>query len=637
MHFCFNYLIDKGTLMVFQYLQSRLSVISASLPLLLKSAFLMAIVPLMVLNLVSAEIVTVTRVATFGEPKYPKDFSHFDYVNPDAFKGGKITLSVIGTYDNFNRYASRGAAVVDSGQLYDAFFVKSEDEIDAYYPLIATEISHDSEFTWMEVTLNPKARFHDGEPITADDAVFSYNKFMTEGVEFFRINHAPIKSYTKLNDHKVRIEATEPSKELMVGLLTLAILPEHYWSDKDFSEPLNEPPLSSGPYKISEYDIGRDVTYERVQDYWAVDLPSRKGLFNFDSIRYDYYRDSNVALEAFKAGEYDFRMENTAKNWAELYVGANFDNNYIIKEGIENDSPQGFSGFVFNTEAEVFRDSKVREALSQLMDFEWMNKTLFYNQYSRSHSFFQNTEYAATELPSEAELEYLKPLKDKIPERVFTEVFTPSVTDGSGRIRAQMRKALGLLKEAGWEARDGKMVNTETGIPLVFEILVYDPTYERVSIPVSRNMKKIGVEMKVRTVDTTQYLKRLRDRDYDMIFSGFSANAYPSPDLKIVWHNKYIDSTYNKAGVKDAAIDSLIEQIEDNQQNPKALKALGPALDRVLQWGHYLIPGWHLAKYRIAYWNKFSKPEITPKFSLGFDSWWYDAEKANKLPEHKRS
>ncbi|WP_237584116.1 extracellular solute-binding protein [Photobacterium halotolerans] len=583
------------------------------------------------------EVVETTSLVGFGTAKYPPEFKHFDYVNPDAPKGGSITYAEVGTYDSFNRYASRGVSVAGADEMYDTLFAPASDEIDSYYPLIAEKARYADDFSWMEIDINPKARFHDGQPITAKDVAFTFDKFMAEGVPQFRVFYKDVKSVKAVSPLTARIEMSVANREKLFSLVEgMNVLPAHYWQDKKLSEPLNEPPIGSSAYKVTSYQSGQSVTYSRVEDYWAENLPVNVGRHNFDTIRYDYYRDDTVTLEAFKAGEYDFRQENVAKFWATLYEGNNFDNGYIKKEEIPHEIPQAMQAFVFNIQRPVFSDVRVREALNYAMDFEWMNKTLFYNQYSRTRSFFQNTPYEAKGLPTPAELNYLGPLKDKIPARVFTESYQPPVTDGSGRVRAQSRKAFALLKAAGWELKNQVMTNVKTGEPLAFELLIYSPTSERIAIPLQKNLKQLGIDMKIRTVDTTQYIKRLRDRDFDMVSSGYSANAYPTQNLLIAWNSNYLDSTYNTAGVQDPAIDALTEQIAAHQQDPAALAALGPALDRVLQWNFFVIPQWHLSKFRVATWDKFDRPAVRPKYALGVDTWWVDTAKAAKLPEKRR-
>ncbi len=588
-------------------------------------------------NYASAAVVETSVLVGFGEAKYQPDFTHFDYVNPDAPKYGTVTFGQVGTYDNFNRFASRGVAAAASGELYDTLMYSPADEIDAYYPLIAESVRYSDDYTWLELKINPKARFHDGVPITAHDVAFTFDKFMKEGVPQYRIYYQDIKSVTAKDDLTVRIDMAKPNREKLFSFAQSArVLPKHFWQERNLSEPLSEPPVGSGAYKITDYKSGQSVTYSLADDYWAKDLPVNVGRKNFKTIRYDYYRDDTVMLEAFKAGEFDFRLESSAKFWANSYTGANFDNGYIIKQEIPHQKPESTQGFVFNTKSDVFKDPKVREALTYAMDFEWMNKNMFYDQYKRTRSFFQNTDYEAKGLPSEGELAILNQFKDKLPPRLFTEEYQPPVTDGSGRIRSQMRTAFKLLKEAGWELKNKVMVNKQTGEPLSFELLIYSPTTERIAIPVQKNMSLMGIDMKIRTVDTTQYIKRLRDRDFDMVSSPFSENAYPSPNLMIVWNSNYLDSTYNTAGVTDPVVDYLTSEIAKNQQDSAKLLDLGRALDRVLQWGFYIIPQWHSGTYRVAMWDKFERPDVMPKYDLGQDTWWISKEKAMKLPEKRR-
>ncbi|MBU2899020.1 extracellular solute-binding protein [Vibrio hepatarius] len=584
-----------------------------------------------------AKVIETTSLVGFGKAKYPDNFTHFDYVNPSAPKYGKITYGNIGTYDNFNRYASRGVPAAATGELYDSLMYSPSDEIDAYYPLIAQRVRYSDDFTWLELDINPKARFHDGEPITAEDVAFTFDKFMTEGVPQYRSYYKDIKSVTAKDKYTVRIEMATPNREKLFSFAqSTRVLPEHFWKDKNFSEPLSTPSVGSSAYKISDYKAGQSVTYALVEDYWAKDLPVNVGRHNFKQIQYDYYRDDTVMLEAFKAGEFDFRLETSAKFWANSYTGANFDKGFITKQEIPHQKPEGNKGFVFNTQREVFKDARVREALSYAMDFEWMNKNMFYGQYSRTRSYFQNTDYEAKGLPSEKERKVLEPFKNAIPPRALTQEFEPPKTDGSGHIRAQMRVAFKLLKEAGWELKNKVLTNSKTGEPFSFELMIYSPTDERIATPLQNNMKRMGINMKIRTIDTTQYTKRLRDRDFDMISRAYSANPYPSPNLLIIWNSNYIDSSYNFAGVMDPVVDSLTMTIAKKQQDPEALLTLGRALDRVLQWNFYIIPQWYVSTYRVAMWDKFARPETIPKYDLGVDTWWVSKDKAAKLPVKRR-
>lgn len=585
------------------------------------------------LTLAAEAQVTVSHaIGMRGEPKYPADFTHFEYVNPDAPKGGTLALHTIGTYDTFHRYAQRGNAAIGSGELYDMLLVASEDEVEMYYGLIAEKVEYPADYTWIIFHLNPAARFQDGKPITAEDVVFSFHKFFDEGVPQFKQYYKNVAQVEALDPQRVKFTLSEGSQEMVISLGGLRVLPKHYWQDRDFSQPTTEVPVGSGPLTINDYKMGQYVVYKRLDDYWAKDLPVMKGQQNFDFIRYDYYRDETVAFEAFKAGEYDFLQESIAKNWATQYAGPQFDKGEIIKEEIAHEIPVGMQCLVFNVQRPIFQDRRVRMALNYALDFEWMNKNLFYDQYTRTRSFFQNTKYEAKGLPGEDELKILEPFRGKIPEEVFTQEYNPPVTDGSGNIRTQLREALALLKEAGWEIQDKKLVNVETGQSFEFELLLYSPSMERVAIPIQKNLERMGITMSIRVVDDTQFINRMRSRDFDMISGSYSASHYPTSDLKIVWRSDYLDYTWNTAGVQDEVVDALVDGIEASQNDDAALLAYGRAFDRVLTWNHYVIPEWHISTFRVAYWNKFTRPEIRPKYALGLFTWWIDAEKERQLP-----
>jgi len=573
--------------------------------------------------------------AVIGEPKYAINFSHFDYVNPAAPKGGNVTLSVIGTFDNFNRFALRGNAAVRTESLYDALFTTSDDEPGSYYPLVAEMARYADDYSWMEISINPRAIFHDGSPIRASDVAFTFQKFMTEGVPQFRLIYkgTTVKAISPLT---VRIVLAKPGKEDMLSLLTLPVMPEKFWKDHKLSDPLAQPPLGSGPYRISTWRMGQYIAYTRVRDYWAANLPVNRGRWNFDNIRYDYYLDDNVAFEAFKAGAYDLRSEGDAKNWATRYIGSNFSRGYIVKDEQPNTSAQDTRWLAFNTTRPVFSDRRVREAVSLAFDFEWMNKALFYGAYSRANSYFQNTEYAARNYPDADELTLLAPLKAQVPPEVFTSIYSPAKSNADGYDRENLLKADKLLTESGWILKNQQRVNAKTGQPFTFELLLPSGGNTQWVLPFQHNLARLGINMDVRQVDNSQATNRLRSRDYDMMPSLWRAQPWPSGDLQISWSSQYIDSSYNAAGVKNPAVDNLIAQINRWQGNKEKLLPLGRALDRVLTWNFYMLPMWYMAADRVAYWDKFSMPGIRPVYSLGFDTWWYDVNKAAKLPAARR-
>jgi microcin C transport system substrate-binding protein len=510
---------------------------------------------------------------------------------------------------------------------------KSLDEVEVYYPLIAEKVEYPADFSWITFRINPKARAQDGKPITSEDVVFTFDKFMKEGVPQFAQYYAGVKAQA-IDALRVKFTLKSPDKALAISLASLNVLPKSYWSSRKLTDPQTEVPVGTGAYTVKDYKMGQYVVYQRLPDYWAKDLPVKKGMYNFDAVRYDYYRDETAAFEAFKAGEYDFYMESTAKNWATMYTGRPFESGYIVKEALPDQRPQGMPSFVFNVKRPIFQDRRVREALGYALDFEWLNKNFFYGQYTRSRSYFNNTDYEAKGLPSAEELKILEPIKSKIPPEVFTKEYKPPVTDGTGNIRDQLRSALDLLKEAGWAVnKDGKLANVKTGEMMSFELIMYSPSMERVAAAIKKNLERMGVTMNIRVVDTTQYTKRMRSLDYDMIDRGYDPMYYPSLDVKEIWRSDYIDSTYNMAGIQDPAIDYLVDGIVANQANDKALVAWGRAFDRVLTWNYYVMPMWHLGKYRIAYWNKFGRPPVAPKYDLGLDTWWIDAAKESKLPK----
>ncbi|HEP0827229.1 TPA: extracellular solute-binding protein [Enterobacter hormaechei subsp. steigerwaltii] len=576
-----------------------------------------------------------TAFAVIGEPKYAVNFNHYDYVNPAAPKGGNVTLSATGTFDNFNRFALRGVAAARTESLYDTLFVTSDDEPGSYYPLVAENVRYADDFSWAEIAINPRARFHDRTPVSARDVAFTFHKFMTEGVPQFRLVYkgTTVKAIAPLT---VRIELPEPNKENMLSLFSLPVMPESFWKNHKLSDPLSTPPLAGGPYRITDWRMGQYVIYSRVKDYWAATLPVNRGRWNFDTIRYDYYLDDNVAFEAFKAGAFDLRVENSAKNWATRYIGKNFAKGYIVKDEHKNESAQDTRWLAFNIQRPVFSDRRVREAITLAFDFEWMNKALFYGAYRRANSYFQNTEYAARDYPHADELVLLAPMKAELPPEVFTRVFEPPKSDGNGFDRDNLLKASNLLDDAGWVLKNRQRVNVQTGKPLSFELLIASGANDQWVLPFKKNLARLGVTMNIRQVDMAQLTNRKRSRDYDMMQTLWAAQPWPSSDLQISWASGYIDSSYNAPGVKSPVIDALIAKIVAAQGDKNKLLPLGRALDRVLTWNYYMLPMWYMGEDRVARWDKFSLPAVRPVYTLGFDTWWYDVNKAAKLPAERR-
>jgi microcin C transport system substrate-binding protein len=581
--------------------------------------------------------VTVSHALSMhGDLKYPPNFPHFNYVNPEAPKGGDVKLAAIGTFDTLNPFVLKGVPAAGSGGVFDTLTVQSDDEPFSEYGLIAESIEVPADRSWVAFTLRSQARFHDGSPITVDDVIWTFDALKSKGRPFYRSYYAQVTKAEKVGDRKVRfVFAPGENRELPLIVGQLPVLSRAYWSHRDFEKTTLEPPLGSGAYRVESVDPGRSITYRRVKDYWGAKLPVNVGRNNFDTLRFDYYRDGTVALEAFKAGEYDFREENSSKNWATAYTSPAVTQGLIRKEEIKNEVPTGMQGFVFNTRRPIFQDPRVRRALAYAFDFEWSNKNLFYGAYTRTKSYFSNSELASTGLPSAEELKVLEPLRGKVPEEVFTKEYQPPTTDGSGSIRDGAREALRLLGEAGWTVKGQKLVNAR-GEPMQFEILLDDPTWERIALPFAKNLERLGITARVRTVDAAQYEKRQDDFDFDMIVVVWGQSLSPGNEQRDFWGSQAAGErgSRNLAGIKDPAVDRLIDLLIQSPDRP-SLVARTRALDRVLLWGHYVIPHWHIRAFRVAYWEKFGRPTVSPRYALGFDTWWVDAAKEAALARRK--
>lgn len=565
----------------------------------------------------------------YGEPaKYPADYQHFDYVNPQAPKGGNFRQTGFGGFDSLNPFINKGVSADDIGLIYDTLTRHGLDEPFTEYGLLAEKIEKAPDNAWVRFYLRPEARFHDGQPVTAEDVKFTFETLMTQGSPTYRGYYADVDKVEVESPLKVRfIFKHAGNRELPLILGQLPVLPKHWWAERDFSKSNLEIPLGSGPYKVAEVKAGRSIRYQRVADWWGKDLPVNRGFYNFDSMRIDYYRDNTVALEALKAGQFDYWLETSAKNWATAYDTPAVVNGQLIKEEIENHNPTGMQGFIFNIRRPVFQDPRVREALGLLFDFEWANKQLFNGAYTRTHSYFDNSELASSGLPGPDELKILEPLRDQIAPQVFTEEFRVPVTDGSGIIRKQQRRAYQLLQEAGWRIDGDQMLDAE-GKPVSFEFLLAQTEFERVLLPFKRNMADLGMELVIRRVDVSQYINRLRSRDFDLIVGGFGQSNSPGNEQREYWHSSSADNpgSRNFIGLKDPAIDQLVDGLI-NADSRQSLIAHTRALDRVLLWGHYVIPNWHIKTWRVAYWNRLQHPKITPQYDIGLNTWW-----VNPLP-----
>nr|WP_067294895.1 extracellular solute-binding protein [Marinobacterium profundum] len=563
-------------------------------------------------------------IAMHGDLKYPADFSHYDYVNPQAPKGGALKQWDMGTFDSFNSFIIKGNVAAGTSLMYDSLMDQAADEPFSQYGLLAESVVMPEDRRWVTFKLRQAARFSDGTPVTAADVIFTFDILRSKGSPFYGAYYADID----------RIEAPDPqtvtfhfkgenNRELPLIVGQASILPKQYWQERDFDSPSLDIPVGSGPYRIDSFEAGRSVTYSLRDDYWGADLPVRRGHNNFSQMRFDYYRDATVALEAFKAGEYDFRLETSSKEWATAYTGPAFDDGRILKQELSNGNPTGMQAFIFNTRRDKFADPRVREALGYAFDFEWTNRNIFYNAYTRTHSFFSNSEMAATEPPGPEELALLEPLRGQVPAEVFSKVYRASTTDGSGNIRGELRQGMRLLQSAGWEFKDNKLVNSKTGEPFRFEILLVQKEFERVIAPMIRNLERMGVAVDIRIIDVSQYINRLRSFDFDMVVGSFPQSSSPGNEQRDFWHSELADmpGTRNLVGIKNPAIDSLVDTLIAAPDRASLVTA-ARALDRVLQWNYYVIPQFHIATYRIAYWDRFGMPKVRPAYSLGTDTWW---------------
>jgi microcin C transport system substrate-binding protein len=578
-------------------------------------------------------------IAMHGEPKYGPDFTHFDYVNPDAPKGGTIRLAENGTFDSFNPYIPKGNA--GTGWAVERLLVSSGDEPFTKYGLIAESIEWPQDRSWVIFTLRPEARWHDGEPITVDDVIWSFETLKTKGHPFYRFYYGSVASAEQVGERRVKFSFSESgNRELPLIVGELAVMPKHYWEaeGRDFEKTTLEPPLGSGPYKVTDFEAGRYIVVERIDDYWGKDLAVNRGQDNFDRIRYDYFRDDTVVRQALKSGDIDYRNENQAKAWALEYDVPPVRDGWLNKVAIPHRNPTGMQAFVMNTRRPVFQDRRVRRALAFAFDFDWTNRNIFFDQYTRTESYFSNSELAATGLPEGEELEILDRYRDRVPEEVFTTPYRAPSTDGAGWPRQNLEDAFELLAEAGWVVEDMILVNAETKQQMSFEILLVSPAFERIMLPFVRNLTRLGIDARLRLVDQSQYINRLRSFDFDLIVSGWGESESPGNEQREYWGSRAADSagSRNRVGIKDPVVDELIELVI-TAPSRESLIARTRALDRVLLWGHYVIPNWHLRKQRILYWDKFSRPEQPARFGTSTSLWWFDPAKAANLEARRET
>jgi len=579
-------------------------------------------------------------IAMHGDLKYPAGFRSFGYVNPAAPKGGTVRLDATGSYDSFNGFIVKGQSAIALGLIYDSLMVSSLDEPFSEYCLLCETVEVPRDRSWVAFTLRANAKWHDGRPVSVDDVIWTFNTLREKGAPFYRFYYANVTKVEKTGERSVKFTFQRgENRELPLIIGQLVVLPKHYWSEREFESTTLEPPLGSGAYRIESFEPGRSITYARAPDYWGARLPVNAGTNNFDTIRYDYYRDSTVAIEAFKSGAIDYRDENSSRHWGTSYNIPAVRDGRIKKESLPHGRSAGMQGFAFNMRRPIFRDRMVRRALAYAFDFEWSNKTLFYGQYARTRSFFQNSELAATGVPQGRERAILSKYSRKLPPEVFTTEYNPPRTDGSGNNRTQLREALGILRRAGWDINEDtrKLTNIKTKQEMKFEVLLVSPLFERVVLPMKKNLARLGIEITVRTVDSAQYQERLNNFDFDMVVMTWGQSLSPGNEQRNFWGSDAAGrkGSRNFTGLENPVVDQLIELVVAAPTRDELVQRTR-ALDRVLQWQYIVIPQLHIPYDRVLYWNKFSRPEIIPTRGASLFNWWIDPEKERALEEQGR-
>ena len=593
----------------------------------IRDRFLIALVCLAVLSGQSAAFAA-PSVALGYTPRYKPGFSHFDYVNPDAPRGGQIILSGFNTFDSLNPFVLKGLAAAGlTGLVFEPLMVQSLDEPYSLYGLLAEDIQLAQDKLSVTFRLNPKARFSDGSPVLAEDVKTSFDLLKgKEGHPMYRFYWADIKRAVVLGKRKIRFDFTRVNPELHLIAAQMMVFSRKWVEGKQFSRLSRDLPIGSGPYVVDNYKLGKSITYRRNPDYWARDLNTRRGMFNFDKVTYKYYRDSTVQLEALKAGEFDFVLVNHSKQWARDYLGPQFDSGAIRKELLKNSNIAGMQGFIFNTRRPLFRDRRVRRALSLAFDFAWSNRNLFYNQYVRCDSYFSNSPLAARGLPTGLELNLLNRYRDKLPREIFTKEWKPPVTDRPGQLRQNLREAKQLLEASGWHVKDG-ILQDSNGRRFEFDFLLAQKGFERILAPWAHNLKKLGITVRYRTVDLSLYERRARTFDFDMMVWSFAQSQSPGNELFSMWHSRAAqqEGSRNLIGISDPVVDALIDSVVYSKDR-QHLVAAARALDRVMLYHEYVVPNWYIDVHRVAFWDKFEHPK---KFPLYYDaeswvlmSWW---------------
>jgi microcin C transport system substrate-binding protein len=582
-------------------------------------------------------------LSLFGELKYPEGFPHFDYVNVRAPKGGAARLIAFGTFDNFNLAVARvkGALAGGINLLYQTLLVPSLDEVATGYGLLAEAVNSPADYSSVTYRLRDGARWHDGRPVTTDDVLFSFEAFKAND-PFSAAYYRHVTKAAKTGEREVSFSFDGPgNRELPQIVGELVVLPRHWWEGTDPSGNKRnvgattlEPPLGSGAYRIKTFVPGRNVAYERVADHWGKDLNVNLGRDNFDELRFEYFRDATVAIEAFKADTVDWRTENSAKNWATAYGFPAIKDGRVVKEEFPIRSSGGMQAFAFNIRRPKFSDPRVRRAFNYALNFEELNKLLFFNQYHRIDSYFEGLELASSALPQGAELEILQSVRDKVPPEVFTTAYSNPTNGTPQQVRTNLREAVKLLHEAGYEIRNQRLTNAKTGEALAVEVLIQQPEWERIVLPYRAPLERLGIRMSLRIVDDAQYENRLRQWDYDIIVASWPQGLSPGNEQRGYWGSQAADQpgSRNFVGIKNPAVDTLTDRVVFAKSREE-LVAATKALDRVLLWNHYVVPQWTYGKVRTARWDRFGRPEHLPEYGASaFPTiWWYDEDKAKKV------
>ncbi len=571
-------------------------------------------------------------VSLDGHLKYPKGFERFDYTSPQAKSGGTLVLHDLGGFDKMNPFTLKGEAPMGlSSYVFEPLAVASLDEPYAEYGLIASDIELAPDRKSVTFTLNPQARFSDGTPVTAEDVQFSLNTLKSDQAHpSYQLYFHDIARAVILGPHKIRFDFTRPNRELHMIAAQLPVLCKKFYTSHPFNGDGSGSmtiPVGSGPYVVSDVQTGKSITYTKNPNYWAKDLNVRRGMFNFQNIVIKYFKDPVVSLEAFKAGEFDFMLVTIAKQWSRDMEGPRFDNGELIKKTFPNKNDAGMQGFAFNTRRPIFQNPLVRQALGLAFDFEWTNKTLFFSQYTRDNSYFSNSDYAATGLPDADELKLLEPFRAQLPPEVFTTPLTPPTTDPPSSLRGNLRQAQELLAKAGWNVRDGKLVNAQ-GEPFQFEILLTGDAFSRVIAPYVANLAKLGISVSYRTVDPALYADRVKNFDFDMVVAVFGQSQSPGNEQRDYWTSEAADrkGSRNIIGIKSPVVDDLVKAVI-YAQDQKSLVTACHALDRVLWYGYYVVPNWYIGYHRLAYAAKLKYPQTAPRYygaDQWLDAWWME-------------